>query len=85
MEANKKIVNFLDITLDLTRNLFKPYMKPNNPLLYVHRESNHPPSILNNIPESINKRLSELSKNEIVFNEADVALPRGTYKSRIPT
>ena len=45
-------------------------MKPNNPLLYVHKESNHPPSILKNIPESVNKRLSELSKNEILFNEA---------------
>ena len=45
IEANKKIVNFLDITLDLQRDLFKPFMKPNNTLLYVNKESNHPPSI----------------------------------------
>ena len=70
IEANKKIVNFLDITLDLSRDLFKPFMKPNNPLLYVNKNSNHPPSILENIPESVNQRLSGLSKNEIVFNEA---------------
>ena len=45
-------------------------MKPNNPLLYVHKHSNHPPSILENIPKSVNKRLSELSKDEVIFNEA---------------
>ena len=70
IEANNKIVDFLDVSLDLQRNIYKPFLKPNNPLLYVHRDSNHPPSILKNIPESINRRLSELSKNEDVFNEA---------------
>ena len=45
-EANKKIVNFLDVTFDLTNGSYKPYMKPNNKLLYVHRQSNHPPALL---------------------------------------
>ena len=45
-------------------------MKPNNTPLYVHKESNHPPNIIKNIPESINKRLSAISSNEAVFNEA---------------
>ena len=60
VEANKKVVHFLDVTLDLSKNHFKPYSKPNNPLLYVNQNSNHPPSILKNIPASVNKRLSEL-------------------------
>lgn len=30
IEANKKIVNFLDMTLDRTNRSFKPIMKPNN-------------------------------------------------------
>ena len=55
IEANKKVVNFLDVTLDLSRDIYSPYIKPNNPLMYVHRESNHPPSITKNIPESITK------------------------------
>ena len=63
VDANKKIVNFSDITLDLSRNFYKPYMKLNNPLLYVNKNNNHPPSILKNIPESVSKRISELSKN----------------------
>lgn len=46
IEANKKIVNFLDVTFDLSSGSYKPYMKPNNKLLYVHRLSNHPPALL---------------------------------------
>lgn len=70
IEANKKTVNFLDVTLDLTTERFKPYSKPANTPLYVHSKSNHPPNILRNIPEAINKRLSEISSDENAFNEA---------------
>ena len=58
IEANKKIVNFLDVTLNLTNGKYMPYTKPGNIPLYVHRSSNHPPRIMENIPKSINKRLS---------------------------
>ena len=37
-EANKKIVNFLDVTLNLNTGKFHPYSKPNNtppPLIYT--------------------------------------------------
>ena len=37
IDANKKIVRFLDVTFDLTDGSYKPYMKPNNKLSYVHR------------------------------------------------
>ena len=50
--VNKKVVNFLDITLDLNTGLYIPYMKENNTILYVNKKSNHPPSTLKNIPES---------------------------------
>ena len=42
IEANKKVVNFLDVTFDLSSGSYKPYIKPNNKLLYVHRPINHP-------------------------------------------
>ena len=35
IDANKKIVDFLDVTFDLTNGSYKPYMKPNNKILYV--------------------------------------------------
>ncbi len=63
-------MNFLDVTLDLTSGNYKPYMKPNNKLLYVHRQSNHPPALLKNIPHNINKRLNNISSCKEVFDEA---------------
>lgn len=70
IEANKKVVNYLDITLDLKENTFKPFKKPNDTPLYVNIKSNHPPSVKRNIPKGINKRLSTLSASKAVFDEA---------------
>ena len=64
------MVNFLDVTLDLNHQSHKPYQKPNSPLVYVHTQSNHPPSIIENIPKSVNRRLSELSSTEEIFNQS---------------
>ena len=38
--------------------------------MYVHRLSNHPPALLKNIPQNINKRLTNISSTEQVFTEA---------------
>ena len=70
IEVNKKVVDFLDVTLDLDLGVYRPYTKPNHNPLYVHKQSNHPPSILENIPKGVNKRLSSISSNEEVFNQA---------------
>ena len=70
IDANKKIVHFLDVTFDLTNGSYKPYMKPNNKLSYVHRQSNHPPALLKNIPLNINKRLTNISSSKEVFDES---------------
>lgn len=75
VEANITKVNFLDVTLDLRSEKFYPYMKEGNIPLYDHKESNHPPSILKNIPKSINKRLSEISSDKESFDSA-----KGVYQ-----
>ena len=59
-EANLHVVNFLDVTFDLTSGKHRPYRKPNDDLLYIHKHSNHPPIILRQLPVSINKRISTL-------------------------
>ena len=64
-----KEVNFLDVNLDLRTGLYKTFTKPNDTPLYVHKKSNHPPSIIRNNPAAINKRLSSLSANEETFNK----------------
>ena len=70
IEANHTIINFLDVTFNLSTGLFSPYMKPNNQIFYVHSKSNHPKSILKNLPKNIENRLSKISANEDIFKEA---------------
>ena len=38
-------VDYLDVSFDLESGIFKPFKKENNTPLYVHKSSNHPPSI----------------------------------------
>ena len=70
IQCNMKIVNYLDITLNLNDRSFRPYHKADNQTNYIHNESNHLPNILKQIPINIEKRLSTLSKNETIFNES---------------
>ena len=64
IDANLKTVDFLDITMDLQNDTFQPFTKPNTVPLYINCQSNHPPCLLKNIPDAINKRLSKISCNE---------------------
>ena len=68
----KEFVDFLDVTFDLTSGSYKPCMKPNNKLLYVYQQSNHPPAVLlkNMIPLNSYKRLINISSSEQVFEAA---------------
>ena len=62
-------------------------MKPGNIIHYVNKHSNHPKSILKNLPESINKRINTNSKNEQIFQKAksvyDRALNASGYKYQL--
>merc|ERR1711983_510990 len=68
INCNVKIVNFLDITLNLNTGTYHPYMKPNNTIRYINNSSNHPPATIKNIAKNINNRLSRNSANEDIFN-----------------
>ena len=63
IKCNLKIVDYLDVTLNLLNNTYKPFSKPNNEINYIHEESNHASSIIKQIPFSIKSRLSNLSSN----------------------
>ena len=65
-----KEVNFLDVTINLENDFYMPYTKPNNNPLYVHKLSNHPPTVTKNIPAAINKRMSSISSDEKMFEIA---------------
>ena len=70
IDANKKVVDFLDITLDLRTGNYKSYKKPNDCISYIHKESNHPPAIIKNLPNGIELRLSNNSSDSKLFEEA---------------
>ena len=81
--TSSKVVDFLDITLDLTDGSFTPYTKPDNPLLYVDVNSNHPAKIKRNIPVMIERRINGLSSDSNKFASAkptyEAALKRSGY------
>ena len=55
IEYNFKTVNFLDVILDFQNNVYKPYCKANGKPTSINKNSNHPPSILKQLPNSIEK------------------------------
>eukprot|EP00117_Sycon_ciliatum_P037527 scpid85380/ scgid1450/ len=44
--------------------------KPNDTPVYVHSQSNHPPTIIKQIPKAISRRLTDISSNQDAFREA---------------
>ena len=83
ISCNKKIVNYLDATMNLNDGSYRPYHKPNDELMYIHSESNHPPAIIKQLPLSIEERLRTLSSSKYIFDEAarpyQEALERSGY------
>ena len=55
------ITNFLDVTFDLKSGTYYPYRKQNNEILYIHKQSNHPPSLIKQMPLMISKRMTDIS------------------------
>ena len=78
IETGLQTVNFLDVTFDLCNNTFQPYRKPNDNPLYIHKDSNHPKHIINNIPKAINKRLTEISSSPVLFENS-----KGIYQNAL--
>ena len=68
--VNLKSVDFLDVTFELPTGMHKPFLKPNNIIQYVHTSSNHPRHIIENIPKGVEDRISMLSSNEEIFQDA---------------
>ena len=70
VDTNLQVTEFLDVVLDLRNGKYYPYRKPNDTPLYIHAESNHPPSITKQLPMMISRRISEISCNEEEFDKA---------------
>ena len=66
---------------DLENDIYEPYRKPNNKLLYIDKHSNHPLNILKQLPKSIEKRIFETSSNIDVFNRSIKIYNDGLHES----
>ena len=51
---------------------YKPYKEPNDALLYINKNSNHPPQIIKKLPKTVNDRLCRNSSNAEIFHASKV-------------
>ena len=68
-ESNLRIVNYLDVTLNLNDGSFRSCDKPDDISQYINKESNHPSDLIKHLPASTEKRLSSNSSDEKIFQE----------------
>jgi len=81
VETNLTATDFLDVNFDLKNGKYFPYRKPNDSPLYIHSDSNHPATIIKELPAMIEKRLSELSIDEEEFRKAKPEYEEALVKS----
>ena len=62
-ESNLRIVNYLDVILNLNEGSFKLYHKPDDIIQCINKESKHTPNLIKYLPASIEKRLSNNSSD----------------------
>ena len=84
VEHNIKMVDFLDVTFDLQNGSFAPFRKPNDIPLYIHADSNHPETVLKQVPKTINKRLNSISSSKEQFEKAIPEYQCALDKSKFP-
>ena len=67
-DGNLTTTCFLDVNLDLLKNQYYPYRKPNDTPLYININSDHPPIIKKKLRGMIENRLSQISSSKEVFD-----------------
>ncbi len=82
-----KIVDFLDVTLNLNNGTFRPFSKNDSAPIYVNIASNHPRSVLRQVPDALNQMINRLSLCKSIFEESksiyDEALKNSGFKGRL--
>ena len=70
IQYNLKIVDYLDVTFNLIDFSYRPSSKTNNEINYIHKQPNHPPSVIKQLPLFVERRLSKLFSYEKIFNNS---------------
>ena len=69
-ETNLQITEYLDVMFNLKTGKYHLFSKQNNSLQYIHKKSNHQPSIIKRVPSVISKWLSDISSDKEHFDKA---------------
>ena len=67
IQTNLKIVNFLDVEMNLDTGTYRPYRKPECMPVYINTKSNHPLFMIKEIPKAIARRFSDIFSSEVAF------------------
>ena len=70
IQCNLKIEDYLDVTFDLTDFSYHLFNNTNNETNYIHKQSNHPSSIIKQLLLSVKRCLSKVTSNEKIFNDS---------------
>ena len=85
--SNLKIVDFLDVTLNLNNGIFKPFSKNESAPRSINISPNHPRSVLRQVPNAVNLRINMLSSCKEIFVENksryDDALKGSGFQGRL--
>ena len=69
IQCNLKMMDYLDVTFNLTDSSYRPFNKTNNEINSIQKQTIKPPSsIINQLPLSVERRLSKLYLNAKIFN-----------------
>ena len=63
-------MDYLDVIFNLIDSSYRLFNKTNNEINCIHKQSNHPPSIIKPLPLFVERYLRKLSPNEKMFNES---------------
>ena len=78
----------MNVTLNLSNNLYKPFIKMDQSPSYINVNSNHPKAIIKQVPKAVNQRIRNLSANEEIFRKGSRmyidALKSSGYKENFP-
>ena len=85
IQAGLRIINFRDVQFNLNNGTCQPYRKPVNIPIYINKKSNHPPTVLEQLPKSIAKRISDISSDENIFSNSIPIYTKALKKSGLMT
>ena len=87
IQCNRKVVNFLDVTLNLENSAYRPHLKDNNKIIHVNTKSNHPAFIIKQLPKLIELRLLQLPPDKATFKNSIIpyneALTKAGYRHKM--